>query len=108
LGSDFPVEAVNPMHGLYAAITRQDAEGKPREGWLPDQRLSPAEALRGFTLDAAYAGFAETEVGSLEVGKRADFVLLSEDPLHATPKGLREARVLATYVDGEAVYQTQP
>ena len=108
LGSDFPVEQVDPMLGLYAATTRQDAEGKPRGGWLADQRLSPAEALRGFTLDAAYAGFAEHEVGTLEAGKRADFVLLSGDVLAEPADALARTRVLATYVDGVPVYRAMP
>ena len=105
LGSDFPVEQVDPMLGLHAAITRQDADGNPRGGWLADQRLSAADALRGFTLDAAYAGFAEREVGSLEVGKRADFVLLAGDVLTASADTLAGTRVLATYVDGAEVYR---
>ena len=108
LGSDFPVEQVDPMLGLYAAVTRQDADGKPRGGWLADQRLSAAEALRGFTLDAAYAGFAEHEVGSLDVGKRADFVLLSGDVLAESADALARTRVLATYVDGTPVYRATP
>jgi predicted amidohydrolase YtcJ len=108
LGSDFPVEQADPMLGLYAAVTRQDAQGKPRGGWLADQRLSAAEALRGFTLDAAYAGFAENEVGSLVVGKRADFVLLSGDVLSESAAALRTTQVLATYVDGEPVYEASP
>jgi predicted amidohydrolase YtcJ len=107
LGSDFPVEAVDPMHGLYAAVTRQDADGAPRGGWLPAQRLSATEALQGFTLDAAHAGFAEADVGSLTPGKRADFVILSDDPLEAAPAALRATRVLATYVDGKAVYTSE-
>lgn len=106
LGSDFPVESVDPLLGLYAAITRQDAAGKPRGGWLPQQRLSPQEALRGFTLDAAYAGFAEDEVGSLIAGKRADFLILSDDVLDAPPATLLKSKVLATYLDGVAVYRT--
>jgi predicted amidohydrolase YtcJ len=107
LGSDFPIESVDPLQGLYAAITRQNAAGKPPGGWMPGQRLSAAEALRGFTLDAAYAGFAESEVGSLAPGKRADFVLLSEDVLEAEPSRLLKTRVLATYVDGMPVYEAR-
>jgi predicted amidohydrolase YtcJ len=91
--------------GLYAAVSRQDGQGAPRGGWLPDQRLSADQALRGFTRDAAYAGFAEHEVGSLAPGKRADFVILSDDPLAAAPAALRATRVLATYVDGVEVYR---
>lgn len=107
LGSDFPVESVDPRFGLYAAVTRADAQGLPAGGWFPQEKLTPFEALRGFTLDAAYAGFAESEVGSLEVGKRADFVVLSEDPLAVAPSGLRNLTVQATYVDGQAVYRVK-
>ena len=104
-GSDFPVEFENPMLGLYAAVTRQDREGHPPGGWQPSQRLTPAEALRGFTLDAAYAGFAENEVGSLKPGKRADFVILSDDPLSIDASKIDDIKVLSTWVDGEAVYR---
>ena len=105
LGSDFPVESVDPRLGLYAAATRTDAKGAPAGGWLPQEKLTAWEALRGFTTDAAYAGFAEDRVGSLAVGKRADFVLLAQDPLAITPSQLDDLDVLATYVDGEAVYR---
>lgn len=105
LGSDFPVESVDPRLGLYSAVSRADAQGRPAGGWLPQEKLTAHEALRGFTLDAAYAGFAEDEVGSLEVGKRADFVVLGQDPLAVDPARLRELDVQATYVDGRAVYR---
>ncbi|WP_246022756.1 amidohydrolase [Cognatilysobacter terrigena] len=104
LGSDFPVESVDPRLGLYAAATRTDADGKPVGGWHPEEKLTAYEALRGFTLDAAYAGFDEHEVGSLEIGKRADFVVLREDPLAIDPSQLPNLTVEATYVDGKAVY----
>jgi predicted amidohydrolase YtcJ len=107
LGSDFPVESVDPRLGLYAAATRTDAEGKPVGGWMPQEKLTAFEALRGFTLDAAYAGFAEREVGSLERGKRADFVVLAEDPLGISPERLRTLTVRATYVDGKPVYEAK-
>ncbi|GAB3343308.1 amidohydrolase [Marilutibacter aestuarii] len=105
LGSDFPVESVDPRLGLHAATTRSDAQGLPVGGWRPEEKLTAFEALRGFTLDAAFAGFAENEVGSLAAGKRADFVVLAEDPLAIAPADLRELTVLATYVDGQAVYR---
>ncbi|MEO5566516.1 MAG: amidohydrolase [Luteimonas sp.] len=105
LGSDFPVESVDPRLGLYSATTRTDAAGKPIGGWHPEEKLTAYEALRGFTLDAAYAGFAEGEVGSLAPGKRADFVLLAQDPLTIPPAQLRDLTVLATYVDGKPVYE---
>ena len=104
LGSDFPVESVDPRLGLYSATTRADAAGLPAGGWQPEEKLTAFEALRGFTLDAAFAGFNEDEVGSLEVGKRADFVVLAQDPLEVEPRQLRDLKVLGTYVDGDAVY----
>jgi predicted amidohydrolase YtcJ len=104
LGSDFPVESADPRLGLYAAVTRQDLAGQPPEGWLPDQKLTPAEALRGFTADAAWAGFTENEVGRLAPGLRADFVLLDADPLSVEPARLPTIKVLSTWVDGERVY----
>lgn len=107
LGSDFPVESVDPRLGLYSAVSRADGDGKPAGGWLPDEKLTAYEALRGFTLDAAYAGFGENELGSLEAGKRADFVVLAEDPLAVPDKALRTLTVLATYVDGKPVYEAR-
>jgi predicted amidohydrolase YtcJ len=104
LGSDFPVESADPLLGLHAAATRQDARGWPEGGWLAEQRLTTAEALRGFTLDAAFAGFAESEVGSLEPGKRADFTVLSKSIDQLPPAQILEAQVEATYVDGKRVF----
>jgi hypothetical protein len=104
-GSDFPVESVDPRLGLYAAITREDLAGKPPGGWLPDQKLSAAEALRGFTSDAAFAGFAESEVGRLAPGLRADFVVLEGDPLTVPPRAIPDLRVRSTWLDGKPVYR---
>jgi predicted amidohydrolase YtcJ len=108
LGSDFPAESVDPLRGFYAAVTRQDPDGSPPGGWRAEERLTREEALRGFTLDAAYAGFMEDEVGSLEVGKRADFVMLSRDIMRVPAPEILQTRVLATYFDGEAVYRAAP
>lgn len=105
LGSDFPVERVDPRLGLQAATTRADGEGKPVGGWFPGEKLTAFEALRGFTLDAAHAGFAEAEVGSLVAGKRADFVVLAAYPLASPEARLKEIAVLATYVDGKPVFE---
>ena len=104
LGSDFPVESADPRLGLYAAVTRQDLAGQPPGGWLPDQKLTPAEALRGFTADAAWAGFTENEVGRLAPGLRADFVLLDADPLAVDAARLPAIKVLSTWVDGQRVF----
>ncbi len=104
LGSDFPVEQVNPLLGFYAAITRQDAEGEPPGGWQPGQTLTRDEALRGFTLDAAYAAFMEDEVGSITPGKYADFVVLSRDIMTVPAAEILETSVEATYLGGVAIY----
>ena len=104
LGSDFPVERVSPILGFYAAVTREDAAGQPAGGWYGNQVLTRGEALRGFTIDAAYAAFMEEEVGSLEAGKRADFVVLSQDIMSVPPEQILATRVIATYVDGAPVY----
>jgi predicted amidohydrolase YtcJ len=103
-GSDFPVESDDPRLGLYAAITREDLAGNPRGGWLPDQKLAATEALHGFTAAAAYAGFAETDVGRFAPGLRADFVVLGGDPLAVAPRRIPELEVLSTWLDGRAVY----
>jgi len=104
LGSDFPVERVQPVLGIYAAVTRQDAKGAPKGGWLPDQRLTLNETLDGFTRGAAYAGFAEATIGTLEVGKRADFVELSIDPQRLRGRGLLTIEVNSTWLDGRKVW----
>lgn len=104
LGSDFPVERVDPLLGIHAAVARQDASGEPEGGWLPDQRLTLAEALDGFTRGAAFAGHAETAVGTLEVGRRADFVVLSMDPHQVRGRALLAIKVKSTWVDGRKVW----
>jgi len=105
LGSDFPVESADPRLGLYAAVTRQDLQGNPPGGWLPGERLTRAEALRGFTLDAAWSLFLEKEVGSLAVGKRADLVVFARDPMTVPEREIPRAAVDYTVVDGRVVYQ---
>ncbi len=104
LGSDFPVESADPRLGLYAAVTRQDRDGQPPGGWLPEQRMTAAEALQGFTAGSAYATRSEGELGRLAPGLRADFVVLAEDPLQVPAAQLDELTVRSTWVDGEAVY----
>ncbi len=106
LGSDFPVESSDPRLGLFAAVTRQDRHGQPTGGWLPAERLSIEQALQGFTRDAAYAGFAETEVGELSPGHRADFVILDADPLSVPALQLATLPIRSTWVDGRIVHQS--
>lgn len=104
LGSDFPVEAVNPMLGIHAAMTRQDLEGWPEGGWLPQESLSREQAIRGFTIDAAYAGFMEDHIGSLETGKKADFIVLEKDIMQIPPEAIPTLKVEQTWVDGKRVF----
>jgi predicted amidohydrolase YtcJ len=103
-GSDFPVEDPNPLWGFYAAVTRQDRSGIPAGGWFPDQRMTRGEALRSWTLEGAYAAFEEKIKGSLEPGKLADFVMLSDDITRISPAEILKTRVVMTVVGGEVVY----
>ncbi|MEV5540376.1 amidohydrolase [Saccharopolyspora shandongensis] len=103
-GSDFPVSSENPFDGLHAAVTRTDRDGQPVGGWYPDQAMSPHEALRSFTLDAAFAAHQERVLGSLEPGKWADFVILDQDPLEPPPGRARwQTKTLQTWVAGRRV-----
>ena len=88
-------------------MTRQDLDGKPAGGWLPDQRLTREEALRGFTRDAAWSLFLDDEVGTLEVGKRADLVVFAHDPMTVPAAEIPRARVDLTVVDGRVVYRRE-
>ena len=107
LGSDFPVEFVNPFFGIYAAVTRQDQKGWPSGGWYPDQKLTLAEAIRGFTKDAAYAAFEEESRGTIEPGKLADFTIVEGD-LYSVPQSeLFKTKVRYTVVGGEIVYSSR-
>ena len=103
-GSDFPVESHNPFLGLYAAVTRQDESGQPPGGWHPEQRMTREEALRAFTLDAAYAAFEETRRGSITPDKSADFIVIDRDVMTCEPDQLTGARVLRTVIAGQAVF----
>jgi predicted amidohydrolase YtcJ len=105
LGSDFPVESADPRLGLYAAVTRQDLQGDPPGGWLPGEKLAREEALRGFTLDAAWSLFLEQEVGSLEVGKRADLVVFARDPMTVPEAEIPKVEIDLTLVDGQVAYE---
>jgi predicted amidohydrolase YtcJ len=104
LGSDFPVEDVNPFFGIYSAVTRQDQKGNPPGGWYPDQKLTLPEAIRGFTSDAAFAAFEESSRGTIEPGKLADLTIVEGD-LYASPQSqLFATKVRYTVVGGEVVY----
>jgi predicted amidohydrolase YtcJ len=103
-GSDFPVEQVNPFFGLFSAITRQDHQNLPPGGWLPDEKLTRIEALSAFTLDAAYSGFDENRIGTLEPGKQADFIMIDRDYFEVPAEEIWQIQVLETRLSGKRVY----
>jgi len=88
------------------AVTRQTTDGEPKGGWLPEQRLTMAEAIRGYTLDAAFAGHREKSEGSLEPGKLADLIVLSQNLFEVSPREITRTEVLLTIVGGKVVYQS--
>lgn len=105
LGSDFPVEHINPLYGFHAAVARVDATGHPEGGFQPENAIDRESALRGMTVWAAYAVFEENTRGSIEAGKKADFVRLEKDIMTAPLDELRAITVLQTAIAGETVYQ---
>lgn len=104
-GSDYPVESPDPWAGWAASFTRQDAEMQPFGGWRPEEAVTREQGWAGFTTGAAYAGFAEDQIGSLAPGMRADFVIVDRDPLIAGPSELRGTQVLETWVGGQRMWQ---
>lgn len=106
-GSDFPVELVNPFFGIHAAVTRQDRKDEPPNGWRSEEAMSLREALRAFTLDAAFAAKSESLYGSLEPGKKADFILIDRDPFEIPPSELDDIQVIETWVEGKKVYHQE-
>ena len=107
ISSDFPGETLNPFYGIYAAVTRQDPQGKPDVGWYPEQRMTMEEALRGYTIEAAYAEFEEKQKGSIEQGKLADLIVISKDPTTVAPRELLRISVLKTFIHGKLVYSSE-
>lgn len=105
-GSDFPVESIRPLLGIYAAVTRRDVAGKPDGGWLSEQCLTVDEAVRGFTIDAAYAAHAEREAGTLTPGKLADCIVISDDIFSVRPADIPKIEILATILGGEIVHRS--
>lgn len=104
LGTDFPVEDISPFKTFYAAVARQDSKGFPANGFQTENALSREETLKGMTIWAAYSNFEETEKGSLEKGKLADFVILDTDLMTCKMENVLKAKVISTYINGEKVY----
>ena len=104
LGTDFPVEDISPIKTFFAAVVRKDAKGFPANGFQKENALTREQALRGMTIWAAKAGFMEKETGSLEVGKKADFIITNQDMMTVKDSELPDTRVFATFVGGEIVW----
>lgn len=104
LGTDFPVEAVDPIQTFYAAVVRKDKAGFPEGGFLKDEALSREQALKGMTFWAAYSNFEEAEKGSIEPGKWADFTVLSADIMSVPAEELKDIEISQTYLAGKQVY----
>jgi predicted amidohydrolase YtcJ len=106
-GSDSPVAPLNPLYGVYAAVTRRTLDDKNPNGWIPEQKISVEETVRAFTWGSAYAEFQENVKGTLEVGKLADFVILSDDIFTIDPIKIRDVMVVMTVMDGKVVYENR-
>jgi predicted amidohydrolase YtcJ len=104
-GSDWYVAPPTPMEGIYAAATRRTIDGKNPTGWVPQQKIKVEEALRSYTIDAAYAGFSDKSLGSLEPGKLADLVILKRNPFETPPEEINTTPIQTTIVGGKIVYQ---
>jgi predicted amidohydrolase YtcJ len=106
-GTDWPVAPLNPMLGLYAAVTRATLDGKNPNGWFPEQKLTVAEAVQAYTMGSAYAEFQENEKGSISAGKLADMVILSDDVFTIDPVKIRDVKVLKTFVGGKVIWDAE-
>lgn len=105
MSSDCPVDSLNPFDSMYVGVNRVDYSGYPRGGWMPEQKLTVEQMIRGFTIDGAYASFEEKRKGSLEAGKLADFIIVSEDPFEIEREELRGIVVEETYLGGRCVFK---
>ncbi len=106
-GSDWPIVTLSPWPGLQNAVTRQTTEGEPKGGWIPEQRISLADAIKGYTLNAAFAGHREKTEGSLEPGKLADLIVVSQNVFKIDPLTIGKTEVLLTMVGGRVVYKAE-
>ena len=104
-GTDFPVAPLNPLLGIYAAVTRRTVDGKNPNGWIPEQKISVEDAIKCYTLNPAYASFDENIKGSIEPGKLADLIVLSDDILSIDPVKIEDIFVEMTVFNGEIVYK---
>jgi predicted amidohydrolase YtcJ len=106
-GSDSPVAPMNPVFGIYAAVTRRTLDDKNPNGWIPEQKITVDEAVRGFTWGSAYGEFQENVKGTLEPGKAADLVILSDDIFAIDPVKIAQTKVIMTIVDGRVAFEAK-
>ena len=106
-GTDVPVEPISPIASFYASVSRKTLSGTPREGYEPDQRMTRDEALRSYTLDAAYGEFEEDVKGSIEPGKLADFTIFTQDIMSIPEEDILKTSVAKTILNGQIVYELQ-
>jgi predicted amidohydrolase YtcJ len=106
-GSDWFVAPPTPLEGIYAAVTRRTLDDKNPDGWIPEQKITVEEALRAYTIDAAYGTFDEKIKGSLERGKLADLVVIDRDLTKIPAASIRDAKVMQTIVGGRVVFERQ-
>jgi len=104
-GSDWPVVTLSPWPGLQNAVTRQTTDGEPQGGWIPSESISIADAVKGYTLNAAFAGHREKTEGSIEPGKLADLIIVSQNLFEIDPHRLVDTKVILTMVGGRVVYE---
>ena len=103
-GTDWYVAPLNPLLGLYAAVTRRTLDDKNPDGWIPEQKISIEDAIKCYTINSAYASFEENIKGSIEVGKLADLIVLSDDILTIDPVKIKDSEVVMTVFDGKVIY----
>ena len=104
-GTDWPVAPLNPLLGIYAAVTRRTLDDKNPNGWIPEQKISVEDAIKCYTINSAYAGFEENIKGSIEVGKLADLIILSDDILTIDPIKIKDVTIEMTIFDGEIIFK---
>ena len=104
-GSDWSVAPLNPISGIYAAVTRQTLDGKNPQGWIPQEKISVTQAITAYTTNNAWAGQQEEELGTLEPGKLADLVVLSDNLFEIAPEEIINTQVVLTIIDGKIAYK---
>jgi hypothetical protein len=106
-GSDWFVAPFKPLLGIYAATTRHTADGKNPDGWVPEQRISVEQAVKAYTINNAWAGYQENDLGTIEVGKLADMVVINDNIFEIAPEKIINSKVVMTIIGGQVMYQSK-